>query len=68
MVTYLMCPLQVAPLRVSPLFFSDMPSKNPRIRVTPEVLQRLKEIQREGESDSDTVQRLLDAEGSEHGA
>lgn len=41
-----------------------MPSKNPRIRVTPEVLQRLKDVQREGESDSDTVQRLLDAEGS----
>ena len=41
-----------------------MPSKNPRIRVTPEVLQRLKEMQREGESDSDVVQRLLDAEGS----
>lgn len=41
-----------------------MPSKNPRIRVTPEVLQRLKEKQQEGESDSDTIQRLLDAEGS----
>ena len=41
-----------------------MPSKNPRIRVSPEVLQRLKEMQREGESDSDVVQRLLDAEGS----
>ena len=46
-----------------------MPSKNPRIRVTPEVLQRLKEMQREGESDSDVVQRLLDgaAEGTASG-
>jgi predicted CopG family antitoxin len=41
-----------------------MVSKNPRIRVTPEVLQRLKEMQREGESESDVVQRLLNAEGS----
>jgi len=41
-----------------------MPSKNPRIRVTPEVLQRLKAMQREDETDSDVVQRLLDAEGS----
>jgi len=41
-----------------------MVSKNPRIRVAPEVLQRLKETQREDESDSDIVQRLLDTEGS----
>ena len=39
-----------------------MPSKNPRIRVIPEVLQRLKEVQREGESDSDVVQRLLNGD------
>lgn len=49
---------------MSPPIFHVMVSKNPRIRVTPEVLQRLKETQREGEADSDTVQRLLDAEGS----
>ena len=41
-----------------------MVSKNPRIRVAPEVLQRLRDSQHEDESDSDTVQRLLDAEGS----
>jgi predicted CopG family antitoxin len=48
------------PNREDTYFSYEMPSKNPRIRVAPEVLRRLKEMQREGESDYDVVQRLLD--------
>jgi hypothetical protein len=45
-----------------------MPSKNPRIRVAPEVLQRLREVQREGETDSYVISRLLNgAEGTSSG-
>lgn len=46
-----------------------MVSKNPRIRIAPDVLQRLREAQQDGESDSDVISRLLDgaAEGTDLG-
>jgi len=45
-----------------------MPSKNPRIYLTPEVFNRLSELKGENEIASDVVQRLLDgAEGTGSG-